>query len=129
MVYSLFGLPDYVLLNLLSNFVDTIELIKQERRIDMPDDIQRILGQLQAGMESLANNQQLFRAEQRSENQQIFDKINDLAVNGCAVGRQHTADLVDLKARPERYVGIGAAAASIIGMLGTAIMWLLGRHQ
>lgn len=100
-----------------------------ERRGDMPEDIQRILGQLQAGVESLANNQQIFRAEQRSENQQIFNKINDLAVNGCAIGRQHTSDLIDLKARPERYVGIGAAVASIIGMIGTAIMWILGRHS
>jgi hypothetical protein len=93
----------------------------------MSDDVQYMLGQLQAGINTLSENQAKFRQEQREDNKQIFDKINDLAANGCAIGKQHAKDIEELKKRPERLVGIGAAMASILAMIGSAFVWALGR--
>lgn len=79
----------------------------------MPEDIQFILGQLRAGIETLTDNQAKFRQEQREDNKQIFDKINDLTANGCAIGKQHAKDIEELKKRPERIVGFAATMVAI----------------
>lgn len=99
-----------------------------EREKEMTDDvIQRVLGQLEAGIQNLTINQQRFREEQRADNKQLFDKINDLAINGCAIGKKHSIDIDELKRRPERVIGIGAAVVSILAFLGSIALWVAER--
>ena len=84
------------------------------------DDIQRVLGKLENGIENLAEQQRINRAEQRADNKLLFDGINNLSANGCAVGRRHddsiklqAAQIEELRKRPERVVGFAATIVAI----------------
>lgn len=88
----------------------------------MPNDVQYMLGQLQAGINTLSENQAKFRQEQREDNKQLFNKINDLAANGCAIGKQHSKDIDELKKRPERAVGFAAAMIAIVSAIWSTFM-------
>ena len=95
----------------------------------MPDDIQFILGQMAAGIKTLTDNQEKYRQEQREDNTQIFNKINDLAANGCAIGKQHAKDIDELKKRPERIVGFAATMVAIVSAIWSTLMSRGGIHD
>jgi hypothetical protein len=84
-------------------------------------DIQRVLGKLEAGIDNMADQQRIFRAEQRADNKLIFDKLENIAANGCALGARHAADIKKLQEQPARAVSIGAAIASIIAMVSAIL--------
>ncbi|MFA5430102.1 MAG: hypothetical protein WC329_02965 [Candidatus Omnitrophota bacterium] len=93
----------------------------------MTDDISRILGQLESSIKSLSEQQTQFRLEQREDLREIFDRLDDLSVKGCAIGRQNVEAIKELKARPEKLVGLGSAIASVLMFLANAVIWIVMR--
>ena len=84
-------------------------------------DIQRVLGKLEAGIENMADQQRQFRVEQRADNKLIFDKLENLASNGCALGARNAFDIKKLQEQPGKTISIGAAIASIIAMVSAIL--------
>lgn len=90
------------------------------------DDIQRVLGQLENGIENLSRQHETFRAEHREDLGKIFKRLDDFPAT-CPTGIHLTKIVEELQKRPERIVGVGAAIASILGAMGSAFLWALGR--
>lgn len=95
----------------------------------MTDDVSRILGQLESSIKALSDQQAQFRVEQRADNKQIFDKLENIAVHGCAIGKRNSEAIRELKERPERLVGMGSAIASVLAFLGSLVMWVIVRMK
>ena len=87
----------------------------------MPDDeIQRALGKLEAGIINISEQVRQNRIEQRADNKLLFDGLNNLSVNGCAIGKRHDDSIKlcenkieELRKRPERVVGFAATVVAI----------------
>jgi len=79
----------------------------------MSEDIERVLGRLETGIKNVSDQQSQFRLEQRSDNKLIFDKLENIAANGCSLGKRNFDAIKELRDRPERIIGIGAAIAAI----------------
>jgi hypothetical protein len=91
------------------------------------DDIQRSLGKLEAGIENLSEQIRLNRDERRTDIKQIFDRLDTISSSGCATGKRNAEAIKELQQRPERLVGIGAAIASILAAIGSALLWAMGK--
>ena len=87
----------------------------------MMEDIQHILGKLEAGIENVAEQQRQFRSEQRLDNKLLFERLDNISANGCALGKRNSDAIKELQNRPEKVIGIGAAIASIFAMIGAIV--------
>ena len=74
-----------------------------------------VLREISHRLNSIESRQETIRVENREDHAEIFRKIEEITKNGCPLGMQHSKDIKELKDRPERVVGIGAAIAAIIG--------------
>ena len=74
-----------------------------------------ILREISNRLNSIEARQETIRKENREDHAEIFRKINEITLEGCPLGKTHSRDIKELKDRPERVVGIGAAIAAIIG--------------
>ena len=93
----------------------------------MTADDQRLLGQLEAKLTALGEQYEHGRREQREDMARIFARLDTLSTTGCAIGAQNARDIAELKRRPERAIGIGAAAASIAAAISAIIAAIFGR--
>lgn len=94
----------------------------------MTDDaIYHVLGKLEAGIESLSEQQKQFRVEQRTDNKLIFERLDNISANGCSLGKRNAEAIKELQSRPERIVGIGAAIVAILSAIGSVFLWAVGR--
>jgi hypothetical protein len=92
----------------------------------MGDDIQRTLGNLEAGIQALGKQQETFRAEQRADNKLLFDGINKIAVAGCSVGERNIEAIKELRNRPERLLGMAFAGVTVLCTLITVYLSIRG---
>jgi 2-hydroxy-3-keto-5-methylthiopentenyl-1-phosphate phosphatase len=76
-----------------------------------------ILREISNRLNSIESRQETIRVENREDHAEVFRKIEEITRNGCPLGVQHTRDIKELKERPERIVGIGAAVAAIAGAI------------
>jgi ferric-dicitrate binding protein FerR (iron transport regulator) len=74
-----------------------------------------VLHEISNRLNSIEERQETIRKENREDHAEVFRKIEEITKNGCPLGAQHSRDIKELKDRPERIVGIGAAIAAIIG--------------
>lgn len=95
----------------------------------MTDSEQYLLGQLKTGIENLSKGQDDFRQEWREDKKLLFNGINNLSANGCAIGKQHSKDIDELKKRPEKLIGIGSALASVFAFIGSLIIWIFTKMK
>lgn len=80
----------------------------------MNNDIQFAVGKLTASIEALAEKSDKHHDDQRADIKQIFEKLDSISAHGCAFGQRNAKDIEELKRRPEKIVGIGAAAVAIL---------------
>ena len=73
-------------------------------------DYERELGGINAKLEIIVKQQD-----------GIFQRLNEISVDGCASGKRNAKDIRDLKERPERAIAIGAGVISIVGAI---IAWI-----
>jgi ferric-dicitrate binding protein FerR (iron transport regulator) len=83
----------------------------------MNDHEQGLLREISNRLNSIEGRQETIRVENREDHAEVFRKIEEITKNGCPLGAQHSRDIKELKERPERIVGIGAAAAAIAGAI------------
>lgn len=91
----------------------------------MTDDISRVLGQLEAKIDNLSEQQRSFRVEQRTDNKLIFERLDSISSEGCARGKRNSEAIRELQSRPERLVGIGAAIVAILAAVGSWFVWTM----
>jgi len=82
---------------------------------------------------ALARQQDAIRGELENTTEILFKKIDslriaveELRVNGCAIGRQHSADIKTLQEVPSRLVAIGSMIIAALAAVGGGAIWL---HQ
>ena len=56
--------------------------------------------------------------------EEISTTINNLTVNGCAVGGKHTLDIAELKDRPHKTMALLSALSGVVSILAAAIAWI-----
>ncbi|MFA5379050.1 MAG: hypothetical protein WC455_25065 [Dehalococcoidia bacterium] len=76
-----------------------------------------ILREISNRLKSIEERQETNRKENREDHDKIFGKIENIIKDGCPLGAQHTRDIKELKDRPERIVGLGAATVAIAGAI------------
>lgn len=86
------------------------------------EDVHHLLGKLEAGIENIAEAQRLFRIEQRADNKLIFNRLENISINGCAIGKRNSDDIKKLQEQPAKAVSLGAAIASVIAMISSVIL-------
>jgi len=74
-----------------------------------------VLREISNRLNSIEARQETIRKENREEHDKFFKKLDTIAEDGCPLGKRHTQDIKELKDRPERLIGIGAAFAAIAG--------------
>jgi hypothetical protein len=94
---------------------------------DMTAEEQRLIGGILARLDTIEERQETIRTENRTDHAAIFAKIDTLSNEGCAIGKQHSRDIDELKQRPEKAIGMGAAAASVIALIGSIVAMIMGR--
>lgn len=85
------------------------------------EDIQRVLGRLETGIDNLAARQAEYCREHNDKIELIFEKLEAIASNGCATGKRNAEAIKELRDRPGNLIGLGAAIASILAFIGTAL--------
>jgi t-SNARE complex subunit (syntaxin) len=80
-----------------------------------------VLREISNRLNQIEERQETIRKENREDHAEIFRKIETVVKEGCPLGAQHSKDIKELKDRPERVVGIGAAIAAIIGAV---VAWI-----
>ena len=93
----------------------------------MADDLNRILGKLEAGIVNLTEQTKQNRDERRADIKEIFAKLDNIAANGCATGKRNAEAIKELQQRPTRLISIGAAIMAIASAIGSFLLWALGR--
>ena len=104
---------------------------------EMSANVKTLLAHQETIRSDLVRHQAEIRSELASSNTILFRKIDALSddvaalqLDGCALGRQHEGALNDvreqvkeIKARPERFVSIGAG---IVAVLSAVYAWMHG---
>lgn len=86
----------------------------------MNSEEQRLIGGVLARLEIIEDRQDEIRKENRADHAKLFDELATIASEGCAKGKRQDDDIKELKTRPERLVGIGAA---IVAAIGAVVAW------
>ena len=55
----------------------------------------------------------------------VADKVDSLMFAGCALGKQHSTDITELKQRPEKMLAGAATIAGIVSAIGVFFGWLV----
>ena len=76
-------------------------------------------------LKDLKNDTETNRKENRDEHKELFEKINHLSVNGCAVGTKLCGRVKSLEEKPAKLVAIGSMIIAGIVAIGGACVWLL----
>ena len=76
-------------------------------------------------LDAIESRQDTVRKENNDAHRQIYDRLNEISVNGCAKGREHEKSLADLRAAPGKIVSVISALVSATAA-ALALAW---RHN
>ena len=83
---------------------------------------QRIIGGLEQGMEDLRISVDSSRREQREDMRRLFERVESMSQNGCAMGQKHSARLDGIE---RRAVFVGALIASAVSAgIAAVLRWV-----
>jgi hypothetical protein len=80
---------------------------------------QRIIGRLEGGMANLEAGLARLEKNTRDDFGKVFARLEEIQSDGCGLGRRNARDIGELRARPERAVGILAAIAAVLGAVAS----------
>ena len=75
-------------------------------------------------LKDLKNDTETNRKENRDEHKELFAKIDNLSVNGCAVGTKLCSRVKSLEEKPAKLVAIGSMILAALAVIGGAFVWL-----
>jgi hypothetical protein len=108
----------------------------------MGDISPREFGEVAANVATLLDHQKTIRADLARQEDVIRDElatatgvlfgkidtlrfaVEEMRVNGCTIGRQHSVDIKELKEAPSKLVAIGAMIIAALASLGGGAIWL-----
>ena len=89
----------------------------------------QIFGGLIADVKTLMKQTERSREDQTVANNILFAKIDNLSVNGCAVGEKLHSRVKSLEEKPAKLVAIGSMILVGLAAIGGACVWLLEKFR
>ena len=90
----------------------------------MADIDPQTFGGLIADVKTLMKQTEQSRGDQMIANNILFAKIDNLSVNGCAVGTKLCSRVKSLEEKPAKLVAIGSMILAALAVIGGAFVWL-----
>ena len=90
----------------------------------MADIDPQIFGGLIADVKTLIEQNRQSRKDQKITDNILFAKIDNLSVNGCAVGEKLHSRVKSLEEKPAKLVAIGSMILVGLAVIGGAFVWL-----
>ena len=84
----------------------------------------QVFGGLIADVKTLMKQTERTREDQMVANNILFAKIDNLSVNGCAVGTKLCSRVKSLEEKPAKLVAIGSMILVGLAAIGGACVWL-----
>ena len=93
----------------------------------MTDDTQRVIGGIEGRLSEISDQIKTDHIESQEQFKGLFDKMNNIAINGCVVGRQNAFAITKLEAKPGVFLRICVALSVIFTGIGSFLIWLKSR--
>ena len=95
----------------------------------MADIDPQAFGELIGDVKMLTKQTERAREDQMVANNILFAKIDNLSVNGCAVGTKLCSRVKSLEEKPAKLVAIGSMILAALAVIGGACVWLLEKFR